>query len=473
MSKKHHHRSRREFLGQLTTGCASLGITTMLSSMTNMSLLNASANCNLNFSSNSDYKALVCILLNGGNDSYNMLIPRGSEGEYEDYSTVRSNLAIPQDQILPINPINHIDRSLGLHPNLIGIQSLFDSQKLSFIANAGALVQPTSLSEFRNNTNLPLGLFSHSDQRQHWQTSVPQDRDALGWAGRMTDLLNANNPSPNVGLNVSLSGLNVFQRGNLIDTTTLSPNGNGAILINNSTNNGFSETLKRQTIDNLLDQNYVNILEQAYAGTVTGSKANSLVIDNAISSIPDFTTTFPDTNFGRRMRMIAKVIAAQDILGLQRQTFFISMGGYDTHDDILDIHGALMSELDTVLSAFYNVLDQELMISDKVTTFTASEFSRRLVSNGDGSDHAWGGHSIVMGGGIQGGHIFGQYPDLYEGNSLDIGQGRIIPTTSCDEIFAEMALWFGASSSDLDLILPNLQNFWDYRSSTPPLGLYI
>ena len=149
------------------------------------------------------------------------------------------------------------------------------------------------------------------------------------------------------------------------------------------------------------------------------------------------------------------------------------MGGYDTHDDILDIHGALMSELDTVLSAFYNVLDQELMISDKVTTFTASEFSPRLVSNGDGSDHAWGGHSIVMGGGIQGGHIFGQYPDLYEGNSLDIGQGRIIPTTSCDEIFAEMALWFGASSSDLDLILPNLQNFWDYRSSTPPLGLYI
>ena len=471
MSGKHQH-GRRKFLGQLTTGCASLGITTMLSSWTSMSMLNASANCNLNLSSNSEYRGLVCILLNGGNDSYNMLIPQGS-GEYEDYRDIRSNLAIPQDQILPLNPINDIDRSLGLHPNLIGIKSLFESQNLSFIANAGALIQPTSLSEFSDNSNLPLGLFSHSDQLKHWQTSVPQDRNALGWAGRMTDLLHGNTTSDNVGLNISLSGQNIFQRGRLIDTTTLSPNGNGAILINNSSNNGFSETIKRQTVDNLLDQTYVNILEKAYAGSVTGSNANSLILNSAISSIPDFNTEFPDTSFGDRMRMIAKTIAAREILGLQRQTFFVSMGGYDNHNDILNNHGALMQELDAVLSTFYNVLDQELLISDKVTTFTASEFSRRLVSNGDGSDHAWGGHSIVMGGSIRGGHLFGHYPDLYEGNSLDIGQGRIIPTTSCDEIFAEMALWFGASSSDLDLILPNLQNFWDYRSSTPPLGLYI
>ena len=290
MSGKHHH-GRRKFLGQLTTGCASLGITTMLSSWTNMSMLNASANCNLNLSSNSEYRGLVCILLNGGNDSYNMLIPRGS-GEYNDYEDVRSNLAIPQDQLLPLNPINNIDRTLGLHPNMTGIKSLFESENLSFIANAGALVRPTSFTEFSDNSNLPLGLFSHSDQLKHWQTSVPQDRDSLGWAGRMTDLLHGNTTADNVGLNISLSGQNIFQRGQHIDITTLSPNGNGAILINNSSNNGFSETIKRQTIDNLLDQTYVNILEKAYAGSVTGSKANSLMLDLSLIHISEPTRPY-------------------------------------------------------------------------------------------------------------------------------------------------------------------------------------
>ena len=467
---KHHH-TRRQFLGQFTSGCASLGITTLLSGWSNMALLNAAANCNLNFSSNTEYRGLVCILLNGGNDSYNMLIPRG-QSEYSEYASIRTNLSIPQQDILPINPLNTVDRSLGLHPNLSGLQNLFASEKLSFIANAGSLIEPTDITGFNNNTNLPLGLFSHSDQQQHWQTSVPQDRNSLGWAGRLTDLIYGSTANEKIGLNVSLSGLNFFQRGNFVETATMSSFGNGATVINNSNSSTFTQQLKRQTIDNILDQTYTNVLDKAYASSVVGSKNNSIILDSAIGSIGDFNTTFPDTPFGNRMRMVARTIAAREALGLQRQTFYISMNGFDTHNDILSEHGDLLTELDAVLTAFHTVLDQELSIAVQVTTFTISDFSRKLISNGDGSDHAWGGNSIIMGGGIKGGHIFGQYPDLFEGNSLDVGQGRIIPTTSCDEFFAELALWFGASSSDLNTVLPNLQNFWDYRSATLPLGLY-
>lgn len=470
MSKNHHH-SRRTFLGRASYGCASIGLTTLLSGWTNMSFLNAAANANLSLGSNSDYKALVCVMLAGGNDSYNMLIPRGTD-EYSQYADIRSNLAIAKESILPLNPINTIDRQLGLHPNMPNIQGLFENGKVSFLANAGALVEPTSVFDFQTNANLPLGLFSHSDQRQHWQTSVPQDRDALGWAGRMTDLLHGAGGNPNTALNISLSGLNLFQRGNLVDTMTLKSSGNGATLINGSTSTSFKETIKRQTIDNLMEKNYVNILEKAYSNSVTGSKSNSIVFDSALAGVPDFTTIYPDSNFADRLKMIAKVIGAREALGVQRQTFFVSLSGFDTHDNILEEHGALMGELDSSLAAFYKTLDEELGVANNVTTFTMSDFSRKLISNGDGSDHAWGGHSMIMGGGIQGQRIFGQYPDLYEGAPLDIGSGRIIPTTSCDEYFAELAMWFGASHSDLDLIFPNLRNFWTPNSSTMPLGLY-
>jgi len=461
----HKHYKRRDFLSTLGLGCASVGATTLLSGITNMGLLNAAAAANAPVYTQNGYKALVCILLSGGNDCYNMLIPRGMS-EYTDYANIRTNLKIPQEDLLPLNPLNPDGKLYGLHPSMPKIQGMFEAGQLSFIANVGALVAPTTLTTFNGDQNLPLGLFSHSDQRQHWQTSIPQDRNALGWGGRLADILHTNNANQNISMNISLDGNNTFQRGNIIQEYAIEPKDSGSISINGSTNNNFYESMKRQTLDNLLDINYQNILETAYSNSVIGSKANSLEFSTAIDNGIPFNTSFEDDKLSERLKMVAKTIAARDVLNVSNQTFFVQLGGFDTHDNILVEHADLMTALDDALKSFYDAL-VELGVENDVTTFTISDFARKLISNGNGSDHAWGGHTIVMGGAVNGQNIYGQYPNLYLGNSLDTGNGRLIPTTSCDEYFAELAMWFGASASDLEHILPNIGNFWTPGGSQP------
>ena len=467
---KHHHHTRRGFLGKLGLGCASIGATTLLSTITNMGLLNAAANANRPLIPNpqSGYKALVCVLLSGGNDSYNMLMPRGTS-EYAEYASVRTDLAIPQADLLPLNPLNPDGKEYGLHPNLPNIHNMFENGNLAFIANVGALVQPTTLVEYLADSNLPLGLFSHSDQKQHWQTSVPNDRNALGWGGRLADILYTNNANQNVSMNISLDGINVFQQGNIIREYAIEKSGTGAVAISGATNTGFYQSLKRETLDNILDVNYQNILKTAYSSSVNGSNSNSIEFGSALANGTPFTTTFGDDSFSKSLNMVAKTIAARDVLGVSNQTFFVKLSGFDTHDNFLQEHGDLMTNLDYSLQTFADALT-ELGVTNDVTTFTISDFARKLISNGNGTDHGWGGHAMVMGGAVQGQKIYGQYPDLYPGNPLDTGNGRIIPTTSCDEYFAELALWFGASSSDLNQIFPNINNFWTPTSGSSPLG---
>ncbi len=465
---KHKH-TRRKFLGHVMAGCASLGVTTLFSGITNMGLINAAAVANRPLiTPPNNYKALVCILLGGGNDSYNMLVPRGTS-EYNEYATSRTNLALPQADLLPINPITSDGKQYGLHPSLTNIQNLFETGKAAFIANIGSLVRPTTLTDFQNDNDLPLGLFSHSDQKQHWQTSVPQDRSALGWGGRLADILYTNNANQDISMNISLSGINLFQKGNIVQEYAIERTGTGSVMINGSTNTNFYNTLKRETLDNILDQNYQNILQTAYSNTIGNSKNNSIQFGAAIASGTPITTTFGDDNFSERMNMVAKTIAAKDILGVSNQTFFVELGGFDTHDTFLIDHAALMTNLDSALTSFYNAM-VELGLENNVTTFTISDFARKLISNGDGADHAWGGHTLVLGGDVKGQDIYGQYPELYFGNPLDTGNGRIIPTTSCDEYFAELALWFGASTSDLDQIFPNINNFWTPTTGSSPIG---
>ncbi len=468
---KHHH-NRRDFLGKLAgLGCASLGATPLLSSITNLGLLNAAAVANRPVYTSTGYKALVCIMLSGGNDSYNMLMPRGTS-EYNDYATRRTNMAIPQADILPINPLVSDGKEYGLHPSMTNIQSMFEAGNLAFIANVGALVEPTTLATYNAAQNLPVGLFSHSDQRTHWQTSVPQDRDALGWGGRLADIMQSNNVNQDISMNISLNGINVFQQGATVREYAIDRSGTGSVQINGATNTNFYNTMKRQTLDNILDDTYTNILEQAYAGSVLGSSGNSIQFSSAIANGTPFTTVFPSTKIGERLEMVAKTIAARGILDVSNQTFYVDMGGYDTHNNMLIEHATLMSELDAAVSAFYNCM-VELGVENDVVGFTVSDFARKLVSNGDGSDHGWGGHAFVFGGAVTGQKIYGTYPDLYVGNPLEDGdKGRIIPTTSCDEYFADLALWFGAAASDLNQILPNINNFWT-PSSTGPLGLFV
>ena len=467
---KHKH-TRREFLGRMTMGCASLGVTSLLSGITNLGLINAAAAANKPLiTTDNDYKALVCIMLNGGNDSFNMLVPRGTS-EYQEYANTRGSLAIPQSDLLAINPTNISGQEFGLHPSLQNLQNLFEAGDAAFIANVGALVEPTTVSDYNNSAvNVPIGLFSHLDQRTHWQTSVPQNVNSLGWGGRLADILYTNNANQDISMNISLDGINIFQRGNNVTEYAISHlNETGSVLINGINDTGFIQTLKRQTLDNLLDQTYNNILETAYANTVRSSAGSSFEFSSAISTGTNITTPFGDDELSQKLLMVAKTIAARDILGVSNQTFFVQLGGWDTHADMLTDHADLLSQMDAAIGSFSAAM-AELGVADGVTGFTMSDFGRKLISNGDGADHAWGGNSLVFGAPVDGQKIYGEFPSLSLDSSLDIGGGRLIPTTSCDEYFAELALWFGASSSDLDQIFPNITNFWTPSSEGGPLG---
>jgi len=447
--------NRRSFLNKLGLGCTHVGAVSFLSGMTNMGLLQAAASANRSWvtasPTNGNYKALVCILLSGGNDSFNMVVP-----------------------ILAINPLNVSGgKEYGLHPSMPKIQNLFETEKLSFVANIGSLVRPTTMTDYLTYQDLPLGLYSHSDQVNHWQTSVPDDRSALGWGGRLADLLHSNNNNQDISMNISLNGHNLFQRGNEILPYTASTSSNGSVLLNKASNTGFYETLKRETIDNILEQTYSNALEQAYAGIVSDSKSSSVEFDQAVAQGDPITTVFNEEDgLQKQLKMAARIMAARNILNVCNQTFYIKLGGFDAHDNNLVEHATLLTKLDNALDTFQTALT-ELGLQDSVTTFTISDFGRKLVSNGDGSDHAWGGNALVMGGAVNGKQMIGEYPELYLGNTLDTGGGRIIPTTSTDEFYAELALWFGASESDLTSILPNLSNFWVPGQGSSPLGFMV
>ncbi len=468
-----HHKkySRRTFIESLGLGCAHLGATTLLSGVTNIGLIGSAAAANRSFAKTSlmDYKALVCIYLAGGNDSFNMLVPTDQE-PYDDYKASRTNIAIPKDDLLGVNPKNTNGKKFGLHPNLSNIQRLFENGNAAFVANCGVLQEPTDIDKFNQKIKLPFGLFSHSHQQDRWQTSLPRDaQQNVGWGGRLADILQQNNTNQSLSMSISLDGSNLFQRGNRVQSYTIKNSENGSTLLNGSKKDNFYEQLKRATLDDVLEVKHQNILKQAYADVISGSKSNSFEFDAALARGADISTDFPNSKLGKNLRMVARTIAARDILNVRNQTFFISVGGFDNHADNLEDHSGRMKTLDEALGAFYKALE-EIGVANSVTAYTMSDFGRKLITNGDGTDHAWGGNALVVGGTVDGQKIFGQYPELYLGSSLDTGGGRFIPTTSADEYFAELALWFGASSSDLEYILPNIGNFWDYRSGGTPLG---
>ena len=460
-----HKHSRRQFLGSLP--CLALGTTTLYSSLINLKAMNSIMGSTSVVGG--DYKALVCVLLSGGNDSYNMLIPKGN-AEYAEYAAVRSDLAIPQDEILSINPEETDGREFGLHPSLTGVRDLFEQGKAAFISNVGTLVEPTTKSGMQGGSaKLPLGLLSHSDQVMHWQTAFPQDRSNEGWGGKMADILKSMNDDIGVSMNISLGGNNLFQRGETVTEYAINASGGVAIA-------GWDEPvpflqMMREDITDMMNKQYEDVFRDSYSGVLKRSVESNEVFNEAVEGIM-LNTEFSSNQLSQRMQMIARSIAARTELGAKRQIFFVEVGGFDNHDELTNAHAALMNTVDDALSSFY-AATEELGVSDCVTTFTISDFARTLTSNGNGTDHAWGGNSIVMGGAVKGKNMYGEYPNLNLGNDLEIGGGVLIPTTSADEYFAEMALWFGISPNDLSQILPNIGNFYDVGSSSKPLGFML
>lgn len=452
--------NRRNFLGQAS--CAAVGSTAFLGTISNFMVTNSVLAASEN--SFNDYKALVCFFLPGGNDSFNMLVP--TDAAYQQYADARSDLALSQNSLLPISPINSVSTPLALHSGMSGIKTLFDNKNLSFISNIGSLARPTTLTDYKNSSFLPYGLTSHSDQQEQWQTSHADVRSRLGWGGRTADFLVNSNTSSNISMNVSVNGNNVFQVGNQVVPYTV--NSNGAVSLKGyDTNNSFNP-IHKAAIDSQLAQNYKNILETTYSRM----KRNSLDAYNEFSqatSLPMPDDTLGNGDLGKSLRQIAKVINGRSSLGVKRQIFYVQWGGWDFHDNVINNMATMIPTVSNAMKSFYDLLTA-MGVENNVTLFQASEFGRSLTSNAQGSDHGWGGNTFVMGGAVKGGQILGSYPDLNIGNSLDTGRGVLIPTTSVDELAAELAMWMGISKSDLPLILPNISRFYNLTGTDLPLG---
>ncbi len=415
------------------------------------------------------YRALVCILLAGGNDSYNMLVPTETS-QYNAYRDIRSDLALDQGTLLALPGTAANGVSYGLHPGMPGLRDLFANGDAAFIANVGTLLAAFDAQAVENGTaRLPLGLFSHSDQINQWQTAVPGARIAQGWGGRIADLMNDVNLANGVSMNISLSGSNVFQAGNMSGEYSIESTGDGAPGVNAYDDGTEFGTFRKRMIDDLLAVQQTNIFRREYARRLRSAIDAQAVFADAMGTAVDLTTSFSPNYFSQALRQIARVISARDALGVTRQTFFVNVGGWDHHDDVVEKQAEMLPMISQGLAEFRDAL-VELAVFDEVTTFTTSDFGRTLTSNGKGSDHGWGGHHIVMGGSVDGAQIYGDYPLLSPSSELDVGRGVYAPTTSVDEYFAELASWFGVPPSELDVVLPNVRAFYSPGSPTPPIG---
>lgn len=405
----------------------------------------------------SDYRALVCVFLFGGNDSFNMLVPRSS-AEYNAYADARQNLAVAQGDLLPINPAVSDGVDYGLHPSMPGLQTLFESGAAAFVSNVGPLIEPTTKDQFmQGSVQLPPQLFSHNDQQDQWQSLKGVSQSATGWAGRMADLIRDNVAGQQMATNASLSGANLLQSADETVAYVMGPGGpvpfEGFSL--DPSDIGFQQ---REAFTRVLEAQYGSIYARGFADVQRRAIAAADTVTSAIDAAPVLSTVFPESQLGIQLNTVARLIAVRDQLGMQRQVFFVAAGGFDSHDNQNEDQPDLLGGVSESIKAFYDAT-VELGVAESITTFTQSDFGRTLTSNGDGTDHAWGGNQIVVGGSVLGQQIYGSYPLLELGSAEDVGGGRMIPSTSADQYAATLARWFGIADADLGTVAPHIDNF--------------
>ncbi len=409
------------------------------------------------------YKALVCLFMNGGNDANNMLVPYDTTG-YANYAAARTTLALGRDFLLPITPLSTDGRSYGLHGSMAPIQGLFEAGNVALLANVGTLIVPTTRAQFEaRSVPLPPQLFSHNDQQVQWQSSVPDQAFSTGWGGRLADLTNAFNENPSLSMSISLDGQNSFQVGKGVSQFAVSRRG----VVQMSGTNNAAGGVRLEALKSVLGQENDNLFQTAFAGLTESAIDTGALLGDALETAPVITTSFPEGRLGDQLAMIARLISVAPQFGLKRQVFFARLGGWDMHNTQIDAHETLLADVANGMKAFYDATE-ELGCENNVTTFTASDFGRTFNANGDGSDHGWGSHHMIMGGAVRGGDIYGQVPVLEIDGPDDIGRGRWIPTTSVDEYSATLARWLGVSESDMPVVLPNIGRF-----ARPDLGFML
>ena len=461
--------TRRDFIR--SSACA-LGSMALASSIDTFGVVHA-----LTPQAASDYKALVCIFLNGGNDGNNMLV---SLDQYNAYSNARSaaGLAIAQASLLPVSPVS--GGSYGFHPNMTEIRDLFNQGKLAVLCNNGPLVEPLTRTTYQNGTGKkPLQLFSHSDQVGLFQTAIANTVSQTGWGGRLADKTAGLNGAAAFPSNISIAGINLFLSG--VDTRQLAVADSNTSLANVLQLN-MSGTTSEQA-SRLVSFNELRTLDNGFKLVKAASdiRSSSIQTDNSLGSVnPTLITAFPNTSLGRQLKQVALLIKActdpNPLVGInmKRQIFFTQLGGFDTHSAEIGGQGGLLTQVSQAINAFY-LATVELGVQDKVTTFTMSDFGRTLQPAGTGTatvgtDHAWGNHQLIVGGSVLGRTLYGTYPTLALGGPDDTDggsnpRGRWIPTTSVEQYAATLATWYGLSTADLTAVFPLIDRF-----STANLG---
>ena len=452
--------TRRAFL-QRISHLAGAGLSTPLA--LNLSLIGEAAAFNA-----TDYKALVCVFLQGGNDGANTVVAYDT-ASHATYAGARSaaGLALTREQLAPtlLKPRTALPegRSYALHPNMGALAGLFNQGNAAVLLNAGPLVVPLDRIQYQsgNTTKYPLPpkLFSHNDQVSVWQACAAEGA-TTGWGGRMGDLILSSNGS-SVFSCISVSGNSVFLAGNSALQYQCSTS--GAIAINGLKDNFFLTSAGREAYSQLLQRSRTHVLEEEYARVVRRSITAESTVTRGLAGVT-LKTAFPSTNVGSQLQTVARLIGARSTLGVKRQVFMVTMNGYDTHDAQPSRHPLLMTQLSEALVAFH-AATVELGVAPQVTAFTASDFGRTLTINGDGTDHGWGSHHFIVGGAVKGAAFYGSAPPVSLGNTSapqdqwHVGQGRLLPSTSVDQYAATLGLWFGASEAEMSSVLPNLVRF--------------
>ncbi|WP_066650789.1 MULTISPECIES: DUF1501 domain-containing protein [Sphingomonas] len=416
----------------------------------------------------SDYKALVCVFLYGGNDYANTLPPY-DQASYNLYAAARTNLAHARATLAAtvLNPSTALPggRQYALAPTMSGLLPIFDAGRLAVVLNVGTLVQPTTKAQYTaNSVRLPPKLFSHNDQQSYWQASNPEGATS-GWGGRIGDLLQSGNGTSTVTC-INASGNAVFLTGRTAIQYSVGTTGPIALLNNGSTL--FGSTAAASTLRTLMTSTNANLLANEHATISKRALDTYAQVNSALASAP--AANFPlfptGNNLASQLQIVARLISVSQELGAKRQVFFVSQGGFDLHDNLLAQHPGLVSNVANAMRAFYDTT-VALGVADRVTTFTGSDFGRTLQSNDDGSDHGWGSMHFVMGGAVNGRRFYGTPPAIGNNTPDDVGQGRLLPTISVDQYASTLASWFGVSAGNMSTVLPNIGN---YNPSTWNLG---
>ena len=408
-----------------------------------------------------DYRALVCVFLFGGNDGHNMLIPM-APGEYNAYQAKRGFLALGGNKLLPISTA--ANEQYALNYGLVEMQQLFQQGKAALVANTGILNTPTTLLQYQQGSvPLPTQLYSHADQVVQMQAGIPSSSASSGWGGRIADLVQSQNAASSFPVSISFNGSALFCAGQNIVATSLIP---GSPLDQTAMSNGWPQAavdaraMAQQSIANLGNGNRMI----AAADKVM---ANTWQLGNllkAAGSGGGLTTQFPNSTLGLQLKEIARFINLRTQTGVGRQVFFCGLGGFDTHSGQDYQQWVLLQQVSQAIKAFYDAT-VEMGIANKVTTFTMSDFGRSLQPSGTGSDHGWGSHHLVVGGAVNGQQVYGKFPVMnqnsssYDPNAFVDSRGVLLPSTSLAQYGATMAKWMGATDTQLDSLFPELANF--------------